>query len=250
MRPVRGGFGGGGLGGNGLQSAAGRLAVAVVVGSVLFALGSKSGLADLILLSPARVVGSLALWQQLSYAFIATEPFQVIFCALITYSIGSALEQTWGPRRFLWVAIGYTVAAGILTVLLSFLFVGLRWQVFGGGTVMLSILWVAFGWSWGRAPTGFWGIPVTGDVLALIGIGLVFLQGAFGTWLQIIPEAIGILLVFVSVKLGARAPQLNPRLWWLRFQHRRLEKQLRGRSKHLRVVGRDDDEPPRRDYLN
>lgn len=250
MRPVRGGFGGGGLGGNGLQSASGRLAVAVVVASVIYALGSKSGFTDLLLLSPSRVIGGLALWQPFSYAFIATNPISVIFCALVTYSIGSALEQSWGTRRLLWVAVGYTVGAGLLTVLLSFLVGGLRAHVFGGGTVMLTVLWVAFGWSWGRAQTGFWGIPVTGDVLALIGIGLVFLQGAFGSWLQIVPEAIGILMAFVGVKLAHSTRRLSPRLWWLRFQHRRLEKQLRGRSKHLRVVGRDDDEPPRRDYLN
>lgn len=250
MRPVRGGFGGGGLGGNGLQSAAGRLTLAVVIGSVIFALGAKSGLSDLILLSPARVIGSLALWQPFSYAVIATSPLSVIFCALVTYSIGSALEQSWGSRRMLWVALGYTVGAGVLTVLLSFLLVGLRGHVFGGASVMLTVLWVAFGWSWGKAQTGFWGIPMTGDVLALVGIGMVFLQGAFGAWMQIVPEAIGILLVFVGVKLGHRVPQLNPRLWWLRFQHGRLERKLRGRAKHLRVVRKDDDEPPRRDYLN
>lgn len=238
------------MGGNGLQSAAGRLTLAVVIGSVIYALGSKTGLTDLLLLSPARVVGGLALWQPVTYAFIAPGAIQVIFCALVTYNIGSALEQSWGSRRLLWVALGYTIGAGILTVLLSFLLLGLRVQVFGGATVMLTVLWVAFGWSWGKAQTGFWGIPMTGDVLALVGIGLVFLQGAFGSWLQILPEAIGILLVFVGVKLGHRLPNANPRLWWLRFQHRRLERQLKGRSKHLRVVGKDDDEPPRRDYLN
>ena len=111
---------------------------------------------------------------------------------------------------------------------------------------MLSVLWVAFGWSWGRAQTGFWGIPVTGNTLALIGVGFVFLEGAFSqSWLGVLPQALGILLVFAGFRLHLG----NPRLWWLKLQGKRLERQLRGRRKNLHVVPRDD-EPRRRDYLN
>ncbi len=40
-------------------------------------------------------------------------------------------------------------------------------------------LWVAYGLSFGRRQTNFWGLPVSGNVFALIGVGFVFLNGAF-----------------------------------------------------------------------
>src|SRR5690606_21743219 len=139
---------------------------------------------------------------------------------------------------------------GILTVLLALVLPGLRAFNFGGAPVLLTVLWVAFGWSWGRGQTGFWGLPMTGNQLALLGIGFVLLRAVFESWLMVVPELFGILVTFVAIRMGHRLPAFSsPRIWWLRFQHRRLERQLKGRSRHLRVVSRDDD-PPRRDYLN
>lgn len=248
MRPAFGGFGG--FGGGGLKSTSGKLAVAVVVGSVLWALGRTSGLATLITLSPHHVLDALWLWQPLTYVVIATHPISVIFTVLIAYGIGGALEQTWGSRRLLWVALGYPALAGVLTVLLALVLPELRAFQFGGAPVMLTVLWVAFGWSWGRGQTGFWGLPMTGNQLALLGIGFVLLRAVFESWLVVVPELFGVLVTFVAIRLGHRLPAFSsPRIWWLRFQHRRLERQLKGRSRHLRVVSRDD-EPPRRDYLN
>ena len=92
------------------------LVVALVVGSVIFAL-CPPAIRELLLLTPAQVLGRLALWQPLSYAFIADSPMGVIFGAIIVWSIGGALEGSWGPRRLLWFAVGSTVLAGVGTVL-------------------------------------------------------------------------------------------------------------------------------------
>jgi len=101
----------------GLQGAASWLAVALVIGSVIFAL-TKDGVGELLRLIPGLVLRGYV-WQPLSYAFIETSPMGVIFGALILWQLGGALEQTWGTRRMTAFALGTTVLAGVATVLLA-----------------------------------------------------------------------------------------------------------------------------------
>ena len=221
----------------GFQGAAAWLAVALVVGSVVFALAGQPG--ALLLLVPGAVLHGLV-WQPLTYGFVADSPMGVIFGALILWQLGGALEQTWGTRRMTVFALGTTVLAGVLTVLLSLLVPSLRAAVFAGGFVMGSVLWVAYGLSFGRRQTNFWGLPVSGYLFALIGVGFVFLQGAFSrpAFLAVIPEAVALLLTWGYLRLG------GPSDWLLRLQSRRLQRQLRSRSKHLSLVSPDRNTPP------
>jgi hypothetical protein len=99
--------------------------------------------------------------------------------------------------------------------------------------VLGTALWVAYGLSYGQAQVNFWGLPVTGNVFALIGAGFVLLNGAYGGWAMVIPDLVCIGLTVAYVK-GA-----SPRLLWLRFTSWRLQRQLKGRSGHLRVVTKD-----------
>jgi len=219
-----------------MRSAAVRLAVALVVGSVLYAL-FRQGYGAALLLTPALVVGRLWVWQLLTYAFIETTPMGVIFAGLVLWQVGGSLEQTWGSRRMVSFAVGSTVIAGLLTVLASLVVGPLGPVSFGGGWVMGIALWVAFGLSLGGAGANFWGLPVSGNVLALIGVGFVFMEGAFYGWLLVVPSGFGLLLAAGYVRLG------GPELWWLRIQSWRLHRQLRGRSKHLKVVAPDRNTP-------
>lgn len=213
-----------------------RLAVALVAGSVAYALFRRSYGAAL-LLTPGDVVDRLWLWQLLTYAFIETSPMGVIFAALVVWQVGGSLEQSWGSRRMVGFAVGTTVLAGLVTVALSFVVRPLSQMSFGGGWVMGSALWVAFGLSLGRASANFWGLPVSGNILALIGAGFVFLEGAFYGWLLVVPSVLGLILAAAYVRVG------GPELWWLRLQSWRLHRQLRGRSKHLKVVAPDRNTP-------
>ena len=158
----------------GLQGAAAWLAVALIVGSVVFAL-THEGLGPLLLLVPGAVLRGYV-WQPLSYGFVDDSPMGVIFGALILWQLGGALEKTWGTRRMSAFAVGTTVLAGVVTVLLALLVPALAFQRFAGGFVMGSALWVAYGLSFGRQQTNFWGLPVSGNVFALIGVGFVFLE--------------------------------------------------------------------------
>jgi len=219
----------------GLQGAASWLAVALVVGSVVFAL-SREGIGELLRLVPGLVLRGYV-WQPLSYAFVESSPMGVIFGALILWQLGGALEQTWGTRRMAAFAVGTTVLAGVVTVLLALVLRELLAIPFTGGWVMGSSLWVAYGLSFGRRQTNFWGLPVSGNVFALIGVGFVFLNGAFSRFVYVVPEAVALLLTWAYLRLG------GPSSWFLRLQSWRLQRQLRTRSKHLTLVSPDRNTP-------
>ncbi len=212
-----------------VRSLSAKLAIALIAGSVIFFLTRS----ELLLLVPGAVLSG-AIWQLLTYAFIATDPLGVIFGALVVWSIGSALEASWGPKRLLWVVFGCTVLAAVLTVLTAIPVGSIRGGHFAGAWVMGTVIWVGYGLSYGRGQTNFWGIPVTGNVFALIGIGFVLLQALYIRDLfPLLPEVFGIALVAGYLKLG------SPRVWLLRFQSWRFQRQFRARSKHLRVITKD-----------
>ncbi|WPB79221.1 rhomboid family intramembrane serine protease [Archangium violaceum] len=233
MRPMRsyGGGGGGGFGFPSVESTAARLAIGLVVGSVL-SLAFRS-LGALLVLSPGEVFPGLKLWQPFTYGFVEFSPLGIIFGAFALYSIGGGLEMSWGSKRLLWVVLGGTVLAGFLTVLLSLFFPLLRGMPYPGGWVMGTIAWVAYGLSIGRGQTNFWGIPITGNVFAGIGAGFVVLNALAGSWVSQVPEFFALGITFIAVRGG------SPRTLMLRLQHWRLQRQLRGRSRHLRVISED-----------
>jgi len=243
MRPMRSFGGGGGSGLPSLETMASKLAVALVAGSVLYHL-TKGGQGALLLLWPDFVLGRLFLWQPLTYAFTESSPLGIIFGAIITWSIGGYLESIWGGRRLLLVAVGITALAGFITVLLAMLVPGATAQAYTGGNVMTSVLWVAYGLSIGRGETNFWGIPLSGNALAGVGAGFVVLMAIIGPWQAQVPDLLALGLVFAYVR-GA-----NPRRLLLHFQHWRLQRQLRDRSKHLRVVPKNQSRPDRDQFLN
>lgn len=243
MRPMRsfGGRGGGGL--PGLETMASKLAVALVAGSVLFHL-TKGGQGGLLLLLPDLVFSQLLLWQPLSYAFIEGSPLGIIFGAIIIWSIGGYLESIWGGRRLLLVGVGITALAGVVTGLLGLFVPGATAQMYFGGNVMTTVLWVAYGLSIGRGETNFWGIPLSGNALAGIGAGFVVLSAVTAGWQTQVPDLLGLGMVFAYVR------GVSPRRLLLQFQHWRLQRQLRDRSKHLRVVPKNQSRPDRDQYLN
>lgn len=241
MRSARGGGFGGFGGSTGLETMAAKLALGLVAGSLLFALTSSTG-GRMLLLAPAEVLFGLRLWEPLTYAFVETSPMGVIFGALITWSIGGALEMSIGSRRLLVLGLGCTVGAGLLTALLALVVPLLMGGRFAGGTVMTSILWVAYGLYIGRGQTNFWGIGLSGNAFAGLGVGFVVLSAAFSSVWAVLPDMLGMALAFLYVR-GA-----SPRTLWLRFNHKRLQRRLTARPKHLRVVNRN--KPDRDQYLN
>ena len=221
-----------------IRSAAGAMAIAVIVTSILVAVVKP--LQEIILLVPELVVRGFV-WQLITYAFVETSPIGVIFGAIILWNLGGVVEMTWGRKRFLWFSLGVAVLAGIATVVVSLVVPGLM-KGYPGGMVLTGSLWVAYGMQIGRAQTNFWGLAVTGNVLALIGAGFVFLNAAFGGLATVVPEAFGLFFTYLYMR-GAQ-----PSLLWLRFRSWQLDRDLKKRSAHLkgidggrRNVGGDSD---------
>lgn len=247
MRPMRsfgGRGGGGGFGLPGLETMSSKLAVGLVAGSVLYLLLGYQGATQgvLLLLSPNTVFGNLFLWQPFTYAFIESEPISILFGALLLWSIGGSLESTWGSKRLLMVAVGCTALAGfVLGVVGLFMPLPMGYQ---GGWVMGTVLWVAYGLSMGRGQTNFWGIPLSGNAFAGIGAGFVVLRILTAGLASQLPHVVALVLVFAYVR-GA-----SPKRLMLHLQHWRLQRQLKGRSKHLNVVPKNKDRPDRDQFLN
>jgi hypothetical protein len=214
------------------STAATKLAVALIAGSLIAALAGQA--AGWIALSPEWMVERFALWQPITFAFIEVTPMGVIFGALILWSVGGALEMQWGARKLLMFAIGTTALAGLLTAALALLWTDVFFHVYAGGTVMTTAVWVAYGWSLGRMQTGFWGLPLSGNALAWVGVGFVMLQAAFArSIVPVVPEIFAVGSAYVYVKVG------TPRALVLRLRQWNTQRSLRARSRHLRVVTKD-----------
>lgn len=186
-------------------------------------------------LTPGAVVGRLALWQLLTYIPVTpVATFGFIFVLLIIWSTGSALEMSWGTRRFLSFVVGVPVASAVLTVLLSLVWPSLRIQPFFGGLLVASIIWIAYGLSHGGAQLNFWSIPLSGNAFALIGAGFIALNAVIARSLvPVVPEIFAGLITWGYVRLG------SPRVLILKLRHWKLQRELKSRSRHLRVISDD-----------
>jgi len=213
-----------------IRSAALVLTIALVVVSVVAAIFQHT-LFPVLLLFPGKVLADFFVFQVVTYAFIETSPLGVIFGAIILYSIGGMLEYAWGTKRLLWFALGVTVASGVLTVLLSLLWPALRAVPFAGGYVMSGSIWVAYGLINGKRQMNFWGMPVTGNVFALIGAGFILLSAAFYGLTSVLPDLIGLGLTWLYVRSLASGGLLTRLRSW------QLERDLKKRSRKLKVVG-------------
>ena len=211
-----------------LRTASSVMAVLLIAMSVITVLLEKSVGVTLQLI-PHQVL-NLALWQPFTWLLIEITPMGVMFGALIVWSIGGSLEQQWGKARFVRFALGVTFCAGLMTVAVGLVSDTVRLMHFGGGSTMAGTLWVTYGLMIGSRPANFWGLPTTGNVLALIGVGFVILNALMVAWQLVVPEAIAIALGFALLKLG------GPTDWWERFQSGRLRRELAKRSSHLKVV--------------
>jgi membrane associated rhomboid family serine protease len=211
-----------------VRSAAAVMAGAMVAASVVVAIFKP--LAVYTYLVPEAVFGRYFAWQIVSYAFIEATPLGVIFGGLIIWSIGGALEATWGRTRFLRFSFGIVVAAAIATLLLALAIPQLVARAYPGATVLTGALWVAYGLQLGRNQANFWGFPMTGNQLALLGAAFVFLNAAFGGLHMVIPEAFALLFTWLLMRV------IGPGDLWTRFRSWQLDRDLKKRSAHLKSL--------------
>lgn len=213
------------------SSTTGKLAIALVVISVLAQLGPR--IAQLFVMTPALVLHGWV-WQIVTYPFIETSVISLLIDVLVLVMIGLGVEGSWGSRRVLMLSAGTATVAGALTSLLALAVPALLGYPFMGAGVLVTALWIAYGLAFGSAQMNFWGIPMTGNGLAWVGVGFVALNAVFAhSIVPVVPEAFAVVLTFAYFKLG------SPRVLWLRARQWQLQRQLKGRSRHLKVVSRD-----------
>jgi membrane associated rhomboid family serine protease len=212
------------------RSTGARMALLLVAATIGY-YATKTWTSTWFPLIPNDVMREFKLWQLGTYIFISpADPFSVIFGVLILLQMGPLLESYWGARK-LWLFVLLTaVASGVATILLSLVFSRLGNASFLGGSMIVTNIWVAYGLAVGRGRTNFWGLPTTGDGLALIGVAFVVLFGLMSSWLAMVPALFSLLFTFLYVRLRFPARALE------RLNRWRLQRQLSKRSTHLKVV--------------
>ncbi len=227
-----------------LENSAHSLAVATVAVSVVSGLMRQSG-SDILSFAPARVLSALEVWRPFTSLFVASNPLEVIFGALIIYSIGGILLARWGRKTFLRLALGIPLTAEAIVLVLALVAPeSIGGRIYTGTGSVLTTLWILYGlmsWFSGQM-LNFWGTPISGKTFALIGLGFVVLSAVFGDFRWVLPDLISAGLCYAYMYRG-RSGRLTQRIE-LAYYSWKLER-LKKRSK-LRVVkgSRDDDSDP------
>ena len=216
------------------HSKAHQIAIAIICASIIQGILGHSG-ALWLLFAPHRVLFGLEVWRPFTSLFVAISPAEIIFGAMIIYSIGGMLEGRWRPKRFLGVTLGLPLVAQVIVLVLALIvpsaFVN---AYYPGARQIVTTLWIVFGLSahFARERLNFWGTPVTGKTFALIGLGFVVLSAVFSGVMPVLPELITALLCYAYM-------YRKNALYWknqleLKYYDWRLKK-LKGRS-NLRVI--------------
>ncbi len=167
-----------------------QLAAAIAAASIIFGLFGVAGLRNLSL-SPLPVVYGWEFWRPFTALLVAPGPMEVVFSALIVYSIGGTLESSLGKKRFLTLALGIPLVGSVITVLVGVAFPSLcGYMLYFGASSIVTTVWILYGIraDFSGQQLNFWGIPVTGRNFALLGVGFVVLQGVFSSFFQVLPE--------------------------------------------------------------
>lgn len=169
-----------------------QIAIATILASLLQGLLSQSG-SFIFLFSPVRTLFQLELWRPFTALFIATSPLEVIFGALIIYSVGGMLEYRWRRKRFVAVSLGIPLLAECITLILTVLSPSTFYNsLYAGSHLIVTTQWIIFGLlaHFSHEMLNFWGTPVRGKTFALIGVGFVVLTAAFNGVLVVLPDLI------------------------------------------------------------
>ncbi|WP_428264402.1 rhomboid family intramembrane serine protease [Haliangium sp.] len=191
---------------------------------------AKAALASWVVASADQVWGSFKLWTLVTTSLFEIDFISLIFHALILWMFMPTLERWWGMRKFLLFAL-WTCLAGNTAASLAGLALGGGVAITGLDPFVFAAI-VAFGILYAKQPVQFFGVlPMTGrqmmiGIIAFVGLFIVIgAQWVIGVGYL---AAMGVSWLLVSGKW-------QPRLWYLRWKHKRARR-------HLKVVdrGRDD----------
>jgi membrane associated rhomboid family serine protease len=232
------------------------LMVATGVASIAAMAGTRFGAINPVRLlldfSPSQVLDSWKVWTPFTYLLLAGDPFDLLLYEVLgLWMFASRLEQAWGPRRFLYYFFATGTGAALVTTALAALFTSLRLAPpgsFSGTTVAIDAIllgWVLMNWN---ATVYLLLFPVRAPYLLLFTVALPLLKIVQGFWEPFVPVMTGMAIGFMLLRRrsSTRRTWLRMRAWW-------IDRQLKRRARHLRVVPPPDrpqerKEPPQ--YLH
>lgn len=186
-------------------------------------------------------------WRLVSWPLIQVDPIDLIFGGLVIWFFGPPLAMAWGDRRFLLTLLGITVAAALATLIASILLFAVPRPYLGIWPIVdaLVILWAL------RNPDQqvliYFVLPVSGRVMAWITVGT---NALFLLWAVARDGLAGLVGFMPFITAMAIAWALAggriglPRRWRLGWRDWQMERQLRRRSKHLKVVRKNGEGGP------
>jgi membrane associated rhomboid family serine protease len=191
-------------------------------------------LAEAFLLRPADVLPGLKVWKILSYMlFEGTEPLQFLIDLVVLYFFAAWFEQTWGPRRFITFYAIAGAGSALLVVLLGLVSHTVAAQPYFGIWPVMEALTVAMGMLEPNMQINFYMIfPMRARTMMFLSWGLVALLIVFNGSIVPYLAVIGGIGMGLALSLGAN----GPRRLWLSFRAAQIERQLRRKSGHLKVV--------------
>jgi hypothetical protein len=227
-----------------LPAAVGGLLAAIVVLSLFNALAGQAGggLSAQAALLPAAVAEG-ELWRLATWTLFETSALDLVFGGLVLWWLGGDLGRAWGPRRFLLSWLVFSAASGAGATLLALLFPSWLGSAWLGPWAVLDALVMAWGLLYQeRRILLYFALPVTGRQLVWMTPAATLLFAAFSGLRAFLPH----LLAQGLVVLWFRG--LSPRGAWQRLRIWLGERRARRRARHLKVVRKSGEDPPR--WLN
>jgi membrane associated rhomboid family serine protease len=164
-----------------------------------------------LMLTPARILSSFAIWQPLTYIFVhATDPFHVLFNMLTLWFMGRDVETAWGMRRFIQYYLICGVGAGLIVTLVDILFRQNTTTLGASGAVCGVML--AFGMMFPDRELFFFPLPIAIKakyfVAIMAAINVLLIPGSSGV--SYVAHVGGFLIGFLYFKTAYNMKNFDP----------------------------------------
>ena len=230
-----------------------RLLIASAAATLLCVVAANLGapaVLEAFILRPYEVVPGLEVWKLLSYAFtLGLGPIDFVIGLLVLYFFGAWFERAWGPRRFLVFYLAAAGGAGLFAVLVGLVSARVAHEAYLGNWAVIEALTVAMGI---LEPSTeiyvYFLLPLKARLLMFLSWGVIALYAIFAGSAVPFVTAIGGALVGLLLTLGAG----GPRRLWRHLRAAQFERELRRRSRHLKILtgGEPERKGRAKDYLN
>ena len=180
------------------------------------------------------------IYQLVTYPFMATGLFEVLFDCLIIWFIGSDLEQTWGSFRYLKFLVASCLGGAVIFLGINSLLPA--WTLLAGPGGIAYALLLAYSILYPSRTLFLLFFPIKAKWFCLILIAMQFYLGIFspggaGAWGHLGTMLSGFLYMLFLSRNSLSLPTY--------FQvFKKSEKKTRKKD-HLKLVKDDEDKPPK-----